>query len=234
MKILFRNVDSFDSHENERLWSLLQQSYNLSFEEFLKKQETLDKYALYYTNDKQLVGFTGIRDHFFRLDKRKYRAVYFGQTVIDRNFRGKSLIQNTVIRLLLRHFFGFKRSKLIIWNDSISYRPYLVMAKNLKSYYPNMAATSKAEHEHLRIRDLLGEHYYHSDYSPNTGTVKKFKSTLEEKELVLSEKDLSEPYIHYYVSKNPDFVHGHGLITFCPANFSNLFFYLKKKVTKHA
>ena len=234
MKIQFRTVDSFTSEENENLWSLIRKSYNTSFDEFLEKQQTLDQYALYYSEDKQLIGFTGIRDHGFRVNKQKYRAIYFGQTVIDTNFRGKKLIQNTVVKLLLRHFMRFKRAKLIVWNDSISYRPYLVMAKNLKSYYPRMEIAPKEEAEHLQIRDVLGNHYYHADYCEKTGTVRKNKSTLEASELVLSEKDMAKPHIHYYVSKNPNFVEGHGLITFCPATMSNLLFYLTKRFRRHA
>ena len=230
IKIRFRKVKSFSTDENHILWSVFQESYDLSFEDFLKKQQSLDRYAIYLNQEQQIVGYTGIRDHSFVTGNKKYRTIYFGQTIIKSEYRKKNLIQKTVVKLFSQHFLSLRRSKLFIWNDSLSYRPYLIMAKNLKCYYPS--ANVQHQKEHIEIRDILGEKYYGASYCSKTGTVQKNKTILKEKELTLSNKDLSNPHIQFFISKNPNFVKGHGLITFCPATMNNLLFYLKKKYVK--
>lgn len=228
MKIKFKNVTEFTTVDNQKLWDIFTKSYDLSFYDFTEKQKTLDKYALYFNSENQLIGYTGIRDCSFKIEKKNYRAIYFGQTVIEKEYRGKNLIQNTVIKLLAKHFIGLKQSKLIIWNDSLSYRPYLVMAKNLKNYYPNKNLSHKAKD--IEIRNTLGNRYYKESFCSSTGTVFKDQVILKENELTLSSKDLNDPHIQYYVSLNPNYEKGHGLITFCHAEFGNLFYYLKKRI----
>lgn len=232
MKIVFKKVDLISPEETINLWKIFQQSSTINLDEFKTKQETLDQYALYFNAQQKLIGYTGIRSYSFKLNTKKYRAIYFGQTIVEKNYRGKKFIQNTVIRLLLKHLMSFNLSNLIIWNDSVSYRPYLVMAKNLKSYYPNMLNTNQEEFR--SICNLLGKKYYGAAFCSNTGTIIKPRPTLRKKELVLSKKDLEDPHIKFYVTKNPNYTQGHGLITFCPATLKNLFFYLRKiTLSKH-
>jgi hypothetical protein len=227
MKIRFKAINTFTENGIKNLYAIFKKSYDIDYQEFLEKHSSLDKYAVYKDAEENIIGFTGIRDCSFNIKKQRYRAVYFGQTFIEEQFRGKKLIQFTVIKLLISHYISFKRSKLIVWNDSLSYRPYLVMAKSLKYYYPNK--DRKSDEIDLKIRDKLGEEYYPGSYCNKTGTVMKSRTVLKTKELHVSEKDLTDPDIKYYIDKNPNYIKGYGLITFCYASIKNLIYFIKLK-----
>ncbi len=149
----------------------------------------------------------------------RYRAIYFGQTMILPKYRGRSLIQNTVNRLFLKHFLQFNRRQLIVWNDSIHYRPYLVMARGLKEFYPDPNQEDQKELE--LIRDKLGNRYYGKAYCAASGTVHKEQTILNDQDIQLSANDLKDPHIDFFMKRNPGFQKGDGMITLCPANFKN-------------
>ncbi|MCO6162660.1 hypothetical protein [Flavobacterium sp. NRK F7] len=232
MQIQFRTIGSLTQPEQERIWAIYKTSYTVEREVFLDKQQRLDLYAMYYNPKKELVGFTGIRKNSCTTSSRKYIAIYLGQTIILPQYRGKKLIQKTVMRIMLHLKFKNPFHKIVIWNDSLSYRPYLVMAKGLKDFYPNPNKAEQKEFE--AIRDELGMKYYPESYDKQTGIVSKAHRVLLADEITLTEKDLQNEYIQFFVKKNPGYIEGNGLITFSPATFGNLFYYLVGRKFKRA
>lgn len=210
-----------------QMFAIYQKSYNISEKAFRDKMNTIDSYALYFTSENKLVGFTGIRKKAIDIEKDRYKAYYIGQTIILPEYRGKSLIQRTIVRLFINHYLKNPFRKVIVWNDSLSYRPYLVMAKGLKQFYPSPHPIAS---EKLRaVRNALGTIYYGDTFCPMTGIVSKKSAVLSPAELAISAEKLADPYVQFYVNQNPKYYEGNGLITLCPANLRNLFYYLSNK-----
>ena len=45
----------------------------------------------------------------------------------------------------------------------------------------------------------------------------------------ITEEDMQDPHINYYVKRNPGYGEGDGLVFLCPANMANLYYYLITK-----
>lgn len=213
----------------EGLWEVYEQSYNVPKSSFLEKKKTIDLYAV-YKDGARVIGFTGIRYRTIHVELKKYKGLYIGQTAILSEYRGMKLMQRTVIKMLKRHFLKAPHHKLIIWNNALTYRPYLVMAKGLKNYYPH---PDREECQHRKaIQDAIGHSYYGDSYNPNSGIVNKPENIMQEHERLLSEKELSDKHIAYYLQKNPMVKHGHGMICYADGSVGNLVHYLTRKFRK--
>lgn len=229
MKVMFRDPAGFHEDELHRMLVIYRLSYACTWDEFIDKKDSIDLYAVYYDNDR-MVGFTGLCYRMIEVDGKTYRAVYVGQTAIPAAYRGKSLIQKTVIRLLLKHYLSRPFTPLLIWNNAVTYRPYLVMAKGLKEYYPHPEKKHPAHYKN--IQDKLGEIYYRKHYIPETGLVKKDVNVMKAHEVAYGPEEWNDPHIRYYLERNPGSAQGHGLISFCFGNAENLGFFLKKRLRR--
>lgn len=231
VKISIQLVSRCDlkTEQIEQLWTIYQKSYTIRKEEFLEKMKSIDLYAC-YVHKAEIVGFTGIRYRTLMANKKKHKGLYLGQTIVPKEFRGKSLIRRTVVKLLGRHYLKAPFTPLVIWSNAITYRPYLVMAKGLKYYYPNPDRPLTADQ--LALRDSIGREYYQNDYDPKTGTVQKDATPLEEHEISYSEKELADKHVSYFFEQNPRSSDGHGLICYANGNLRNLMYYLNHKRLK--
>lgn len=229
MKVKFRSGNRFNDAELKRMLTIYQGSYTCTWEEFLEKKETIDLYATYVDNE-EIVGFTGLCYKKIEVDGKRYMALYVGQTAIPSAYRGKSLIQRTIIKLLFKHYTSHPFTTLLIWNNAVTYRPYLILSKGLKDYYPN--TENEANTHYKNIQNKLGEIYYLKYYNPETGLVIKDVNVMKAHEVNYTQKELSDAHIRYYLDRNPGSAQGHGLISFCIGSMENLSFYLKKKMAK--
>lgn len=215
----------------EQLWSVYQRSYTVAKEEFLSKKATIDIYAIYSLNN-EIIGFTGIRYRTLEVEKKKYKGLYIGQTAILSEFRGKSIMQRTVTKMLLRHLKQSPFQKLIIWSNALTYRPYLVMAKGLKYYYPH--PSEAPDHRRKAIQNAIGKAYYQDAYDDQTGIVRKNENIMQEHEINYSPEELADRHISFYLKQNPFVKEGYGLICYADGTISNLVHYLSRKSLKRA
>lgn len=105
------------------------------------------------------------------------------------------------------------------------------MAKDLKYFYPSRSE-NKWQPILKQLVDKVGHKYYKDKYNVEFGTVKKEKNIVNENELIFSKEDLNDKDIHFYLSKNKYHERGDGLIIMSPLIFSNLFYYIRKKILK--
>ena len=229
MKVKLRKRESFQEQELRRMLHIYQGSYKCTWEEFLEKKETIDLYAT-YVHEGKIVGFTGMCYQKITVDGKTYMAMYVGQTVVPAEHRGKSLIQKTIIKLLFRHYRSHPFTRLVNWNNAVTYRPYLILSKGLKDYYPHVEKQHPPHYKN--IQDTLGDIYYRKYYNPQTGLVIKDVNVMEAHEVSYTLKELADPHIRYYLQRNPGSAQGHGLISFCFGSWENLFFFLKKKLKR--
>lgn len=231
MKTKFLSIDEIQSQALfPEMWDIYRNLFDLSEEDFLKSQRNFDYYAIFFSKSGRMVGFCGIRDGQMRLDQQLYRTVYMGHFSVKPDFRGKSLIPLTLVRLFLDHHLKMRKGKLIVWGDAGTYRSYLVMAKGTKYFYPSPDPTPNAWTPKLAaMGKALGHQSVSGTYDPERGIVHSRIQIARQKAYQITEKDLLDPHIRYYVERNPGYANGDGLVFLCPANFANLWYYMIQK-----
>lgn len=214
----------------EEMWNVYHKYYDYSKAYFMQRMEKNNFYSL-YKNGEEIVGFTGLRIDRTSVNGRKRLLIYFGQTIIDTEHRGKSLIPTTGAKLCLKYWPEMLTSKTYFWADCLTYKAYLVFAKTLEVYYPSYKNEKCQDVE--AVIDFIGETHYRDTYCRATGTVQKESVVVSDPNIKIPHKYRQDPDINFYVASNPLFMEGHGLITLGPVtwkNFGNLMGRLANKV----
>jgi GNAT superfamily N-acetyltransferase len=216
----------------DEMWALYGPHHAVTRDELVRRcRDDVDEIALYRAHDGALVGFTGIRRR--RLTLRSGEEVataYFGTSFIDEAWRGRNLIQRTVLRVLYEAKRASPRRRLFVWSDALTVRPYLLTARNLREYYPSPLQPMPADVQELR--DTLGVLYYGDDYEPTTGTVRKRERKLEAQLLEIDPRQRDDVHVRFYLEQNPRYVDGHGLLIIQPATVRNALAYAGIRVRR--
>ncbi|RME94885.1 MAG: hypothetical protein D6772_13955 [Bacteroidetes bacterium] len=208
------------------MWTLYEPYYYYSFEDFFRRVTANTHYALYRQAGK-LVGFTGLRIEKINLLGKRYLTIYFGQTLVASGVRGKGLINRTGLRVLRRFWQDMLTHQIVFWADTLSYRAYLVFAKNLEDYYPNHRNVLP---EDMRmLRDFLGRKYYGERYCPQSGTIQKDLNLVRDNTtMVISAHEQQDADVDCFVRANPNYAQGTGLLTLGPGHWRNIQSIFKK------
>lgn len=202
----------------EEMWKVYHKYYDYSKAYFMQRMEKNNFFSL-YKDGEQIVGFTGLRIDRTRINNKKRLLIYFGQTIIDTEYRGKSLIPTTGAKLCLRYLPELLTSKTYFWADCLTYKAYLVFAKTLEVYYPSY--NNEKCQDVQAVIDFIGETHYQDSYCRRTGTVEKEAVVVNDPNTQIPYKYRKDPDINFYAGANPLFMEGHGLITLGPVTWRN-------------
>ena len=203
----------------EQMWNLYRQYYHYTKADFMQRVEKNNFYSFYTSGDK-IIGFTGLRINQSRINDKKQFLVYFGQTVVHEDFRGKSLIPVTGAKLCMKFWKEMLLSDVYFWADSLTYKAYLVFAKTVEVMYPSRKRFMPTQVK--TIIDHIGKIHYGNTYCPKTGTVQKQKVLVNDTTMHIPQKYRADEDIRFYLKSNPLFEEGHGLLTITPMNRTNI------------
>ena len=225
-------TEELDADMRELMWALYAPHHNMDRASFDARIASLDELALFQANSSdELVGFNGLRTKIIELaSSGRVATFYMGLTYISRAWRSRGLIQRMVIKRMLAPCLSPAYEAVYFWTDCLTYRPYLVMAKNLAEYYPHR--TRELSPEAREVRDVLGRCYYGEAYDPERGTVRKTEARVCAHERVVTPADLEDPDIRYYMELNRNYARGDGVLALCPAHMGNLMHYLGRELAE--
>lgn len=213
----------------EEMWEVYSKYYDYSKAYFMGRMEKNNHFSL-YTVENKIIGFTGLRINRTTINGRKRLLFYFGQTIIDANYRGKSLIPTTGAKLCLKYLPEMLSSKTYFWADCLTYKAYLVITKTLENGYPSYKNNQLGDEKD--VVDYIGKTHYGNAYCPQTGTVKKDAQVVNDVNTQIPFKYRQDPDINFYVKANPLYIEGHGLIALGPVTFTNFTILLKRLAQK--
>lgn len=214
-----REPSALSQAELDAMWALYSPHHHVEREPFLARCKSMEQVATFH-HQGAIVGMVGIRWRTFQVLGEPIDTIYFGQTFVDPAHRGRLLIQRLVVKLFLQARARAPKRRVMLWNDALSYKPYLGMANHLAEFYP-----SRHEGSPPWVMELLrqiGAHYYPESFDPQTGTVRKTSKLLRPGVSQITQRDLEHPDIAHYARCNPEHAQGHGLLITCPLSFKNL------------
>lgn len=200
------------------MWQLYKKYYSYSRDYFMDRIHS-NNYFSFYTQGGKVVGFTGLRINRTEINDRQCLLIYFGQTIIDENYRGKALIPRTGTKLMLRYWKDLIKGNLFVWADALSYKAYLVFAKTLKEYYPGYEKPTPDRISQLI--NFVGYEYYETTFDASSGTVRKDTVFVSDPSIRIDRDREQDLDVLFYAGANPDYIKGHGLITMAPMHSKN-------------
>lgn len=212
------------------MWQLYQKYYFCDYDTFIERLETV-KYVSFYKKANRIVGFIGIEVVRQHLHGRNYLLMRFGQVIIDKAFRGKSLIPITGAKLCRLFWKDFLFGHTYFWADTLTYKSYLVFAKTLEEFYPSYKQPTP--YQVKDVIDFIGTNRYGGNYNSALGTVCKSFKFVNDFTTEVQAKYREDKDIQFFANVNARHREGHGLITIAPASFRNLLQLAKRYVQKY-
>ncbi len=209
--------------EIEHMFEIYKPHHNVGKVHF--KERTLngfDKVGLFReTKTEKIVGFTGLKFGVFPnpSTNKKVNTVYGGQMFVVKDYRGSSFIHNFVMKEIFLFKLSHPFRKLIAWGDCISHKSYILTQNAFPDFYPH--PDKKIPPEEKRLIDYLGNKHYPGLYNQENGTIHKKEKRMKDHVIKLTEKDLENKYLKFFVTRNPGYFKGHGLLCYWPATFKN-------------
>lgn len=225
IKIQITTNDQLTPDSVQQMWNVYAPYYHYSEESFRARIHKNTHYALYYMAGK-VVGFTGLRIQKINIDRKRFLTIYFGQTVVTDAVRGKGLINRTGLKLVRMFWRAMLTRQVVFWADALTYRAYLVFAKNLVDCYP--AVGQQLTSEMRRLRDYLGRSNYGKRYCKETGTVAKDSFLVRDPQMLIRPEKLEDKDIAFFAASNPTYLQGSGLLTMGPGTLRNLWYMFTK------
>lgn len=227
--IIIKSTEKLKSNKREEMWSVYHSFYHYSKDSFMIRFEKNTHYALYFSKNR-LIGFTGLRIENPIINNKKRLLIYFGQTVVQPNFRGQSLFRRTGLRLLRKYFLSAVDSKIYFWADTLSYKAYLSFSKSVKTCYPSRNQPLTPEIQ--AVRNYLGDKYYGPKYCRKNGTIQKDRVLVNDHLVRVRPKALIDPDVKFFIQINPKHEIGNGLLTMAEFKPGDIVFALLRMVQK--
>lgn len=229
LRIKIISPESLSDSQIQRMCDLYVPHHHISYEKCEHRiRAGFDRIILYISPNGEIVGFNGIRRRIHKVKGfiRPLKAIYLGQLYIDGTYRGQHPLHSAMLKLMVPDKFLRPWLKPIIWADSITYKPYLLVARCTKEFYPGPDAPTPQAFQNLIQH--LGKTYYPDTFDSESGTVIKPANLIKEHVAPIKQAHLRKPYIRYYAEANPGYMQGNGLIMAFPFNWKNTIFITKQ------
>jgi hypothetical protein len=143
---------------------------------------------------------------------RAVRAVFSGDTIIDRAFWGEQELVRAWCRFAGRVLAAEPGTPLYWFLISKGYRTYLFLPLFYREFYPRRGAV--ASHFEKSVVDLLASEKFGGDYDPRTGLIRFAEShgqlSAELAEIPPARRE--HPDVQFFLSRNPEYARGQELV----------------------
>lgn len=199
----------------DAMWQLYKHSHDVDYTTFSTKTKTkFREFSLIHDDDK-VVGFCGCSWKTVKLSTgERVFAMYQGQTMLEKRLRKTGWSVYGPMILGLRGVARAKGKRVILWQDALTIRTFMLVAKNVPVYFPH---PDRPMPDDLReLRDILGRDAYGDRYCAQSGIVKKDARIVTEENI--HPDRMTNKHIRFYAEANPGYVHGDGLMQLTPLN----------------
>jgi hypothetical protein len=152
---------------------------------------------------------------------RPIRALFSGDTIVDRTCWGQSVLAQAWGRLAMTLIVESRDENLFWFLISKGYKTYRYLPVFFREFYPRAdAATPGWARE---IIDALGRHKYPAAYDPDAGIVRAESSGCRLRRGVadITAERLRDPHIRFFAARNPGHVRGDELCCVAPLKQDN-------------
>ena len=218
-----RIVSSENISESQKLemFGILKQNFEgYVFDNFVKDLVSKDDVILLENKIREIKGFTTIKNFNTDIGQKKVRGLFSGDTIIQQDYWNK----HDLFKVWLNYAFEKSQedtSPLYWFLISSGCRTYKIIPTFFNDFYPNLNGLNSAKKQLL---DEFGNYMFEEDYDSDTGLI-KFSNSKERLNKELAKIDpaqLKNPYVSYFLKKNPKYYEGVELACVVEISYENL------------
>lgn len=212
MYLTIRPVAGLSAREWDQIWSFTTTHVELERTRFEAMLRTRSHVALVYADARRttVVGTTSITEQLLTCDGQTVVMLYTGDVLLHPELRGRNVLQRiglvTYLRARLRHPF-----RPIYWFiAAASVTAYLLLARNLRRYWPNPSESWPPDM--VRLRDTFAEAVLPEYWDATHGIfrvagIKRFRVP----PAAPSSGRAVDAHVQYFVEQNPGYRTGEAL-----------------------
>lgn len=221
LEISIRPSSSLTSAELEEIWTLTQRYIDTPRPHYETKLLALPEIGLWRVRGGGLAGLVSLDVHPVVWHGRTRIIIFTSSVVADERFRGRNLVLRTGLRLLLREKLRRPLAPAYWLFDTFSYKSYLLMARNLREFWPHREHRTPADI--ALFIDKLASERYGPDWNSGTGVVRRSGVKQLRAQTAPIEGALrSDPDVSFFAAANPGHREGDMLVCLAPLTASNL------------
>jgi hypothetical protein len=219
--ISIRPSHSLSSAELDEIWALTERYVETPRPLYELKLRELAEVSLWRARGGALVGLAGLDVYPVRWRGRTRTVIFTSSVVTDERFRGRNLVLRTGLLVLLREKQRRPLAEAYWLFDTFSYKSYLVLARNLREFWPRRARITPPDT--LAFIDQLASHRYGADWDRATGVVRRSGSKrLRPQTAPIEGTASSDPDVSFFETANPGHREGDMLVCLAPLTAGNL------------
>lgn len=146
------------------------------------------------------------------LDGVKYTQVKVGLSFFQNYYRGGPWLYFASAYLILKEMILHPFTPLYMIGKAFSYKSYLVMCHYVQESFPRYDRETPAFAKKLLNNFGLSTKSPNEIYDPETFVLKRERSGMKPGVAVLTENDLKDPHIKFFVERNPGWAKGHQML----------------------
>ena len=172
--------------------------------------------------DGSLRGFSFIDKSCSQVNGRKCTLIKTGLSLFNAKYQGGPTLYYVLLYHSFMEMIKHPTVPVFLMGKSFSYKSYLMLVNLVTSAYPRYDAPApdyiKAILHHFANTERLpGE-----EYDPTSFVLKREKSHVKKFVSLVTEKDLKNPHIKFFVENNPGWSKGHLMFCASPLTKSDL------------
>ena len=170
LKTAIISVSRLAPEDKTRMLRLMQAYYDsVTEQQFLEDLSKKDAVILLKDQSREIQGFSTLATVRVKLDGKTLRAIFSGDTVIDKQYWGQRALGKAFLRYLFIEKLKAPFEPLYWLLISKGYKTYLMMANNFSEHYPRFERPTPA-----RVKLMLDAFYstlYPDRYDSKTGLI---------------------------------------------------------------
>jgi hypothetical protein len=194
----------------------------VSLEQFLIDLSEKDCVLMLRNADGAICGFSTQKVFRVTVGGTAVRAVFSGDTIVDRAYWGEQELGRCWCRYVSSVFWEEPDVPLYWFLISKGYRTYLYLPLFFESFYPNCEAPTPAFEQ--RVLDTLAAAKFPGHYCPESGLVEfpQSQGQLKPHLAEIPARRLRDPHVQFFLKRNPGYASGHELACLAEISPSNM------------
>ena len=213
------------------IWALTTEFYDVErdyAEAELRKRERI---ALFRMNG-ALLGMASITIYTEKFRGRRLAVINTSHVLIRENWRGRNLIQKLGFRTFLATRARFPFRPIYWFFDTFSYKSYLLLPKNFKTFWPRH--DQPTPEPRAALIDHLATKAYGPAWRPARGiVVRSGQKRLRETAAPFGLGTDAIAELEFFACSNPGHAEGDMLVCLCPLTMSNWLSVARKAIQRH-
>ncbi len=210
LKTAIISVHRLRPEDKTRMLRLMQAYYDsITEHQFLSDLSKKDAVILLKDQSLEIQGFSTLASVRVKIDGKTLRAIFSGDTVIDKQYWGGRALGKAFLRYLFIEKLKSPFEPLYWLLISKGYKTYLMMANNFYEHYPRFERPTPARAQ--RLLDAFYSTLYPDRYDPVTGLIESQIDACRLKPSVAGIPTAllkSNPKIAFFEQRNPRWPQG--------------------------